>query len=187
LKSHKASKYPTIIHHPKGNKKMKLILQKSFLPIIILLALIFGAAGITPAYAAINKPFGVLRPSNLNPADWAQIRSLLPPSQQAYLKASNTGQHDQYGLVTAISGDTIVVGALFEDSNATGVNGNEADNSTSDSGAAYVFTRSGTSWSQQAYLKASNTGASDQFGNSVAISGDTIVVGALGEDSNQWC
>ena len=58
----------------------------------------------------------------------------------------------------AVSGDTVVVGAHGEDSNATGVNGNQADNSASDSGAAYVFVRSGTTWSQQAYLKASNTG-----------------------------
>ena len=84
----------------------------------------------------------------------------------------------------AVSGDTVVVGAHREDSNATGVNGNQSDNSAVDAGAAYVFVRSGTTWSQQAYLKASNTGAGDCFGCSVAVSGDTVVVGALGEDSN---
>ena len=84
----------------------------------------------------------------------------------------------------AVSGDTVVVGAYGEDSSATGVNGNQADNSAADSGAAYVFIRSGTTWSQQAYLKASNTGADDYFGWSVAVSGDTVVVGAYGEDSN---
>jgi hypothetical protein len=51
------------------------------------------------------------------------------------------------------------VGALAEDSSATGVNGNQTDNSTAWSGAAYVFVRDGTTWTQQAYLKASNTGA----------------------------
>ncbi len=79
----------------------------------------------------------------------------------------------------AISGDTVVVGAPFEASNATGVNGNQADNSAPYSGAAYVFVRSGGVWIQQAYLKASNTGAGDHFGYSVAISGDTVVVGAF--------
>ena len=64
----------------------------------------------------------------------------------------------------AVSGDTVVVGAYGEDSNATGVNGNQSDNSADGAGAAYVFVRSGTTWSQQAYLKASNTGASDHFG-----------------------
>ncbi len=44
------------------------------------------------------------------------------------------------------------------------MNGNQADNSAADAGAAYVFVRSGTTWSQQAYLKASNTGADDYFG-----------------------
>ena len=76
----------------------------------------------------------------------------------------------------------MVVGAYGEDSNATGVNGNQATNSATDSGAAYVFVRSGA-WTQQAYLKASNTGPSDLFGVAVAISGDTVVVGAFDEDS----
>ena len=84
----------------------------------------------------------------------------------------------------AVSGDTVVVGAHGEDSSATGVNGNQSDNSAADAGAAYVFVRSGTTWSQQAYLKASNTGAGDYFGCSVAVSGDTVVVGAYGEDSS---
>ena len=105
-------------------------------------------------------------------------------SQQAYLKASNTGAGDNFGLNVAVSGDTVVVGARNENSNTTGVNGNQADNSTTTAGAAYVFTRSGNAWSQQAYLKASNTGSGDSFGGSVAISEDTVVVGAHGEASN---
>jgi hypothetical protein len=99
-------------------------------------------------------------------------------SQQAYLKASNTDSFDGFGFSVAVSGDTIVVGANREDSDATGVNGNQADNSAAFAGAAYVFMRDGGgNWSQQAYLKASNTDA-DQFGSSVAVSGDTVVVGA---------
>src|SRR5438128_1322177 len=105
-------------------------------------------------------------------------------SQQAYLKASNTDAGDDFGFAVAISGDTVVVGAAGEDSNATGVDGDGTNNSASNSGAAYVFVRSGTMWSQQAYLKASNTDAGDDFGFAVAISGDTVVVGAPGEDSN---
>jgi hypothetical protein len=117
-------------------------------------------------------------------AAYVFVRSGNTWSQQAYLKASNTGAGDQFGFSVAISGETIVVGAVGEDSNATGVNGDQSNNSATDSGAAYVFVRSGSTWSQQAYLKASNTEAGDQFGASVAISGETIVVGALGEDSN---
>jgi hypothetical protein len=117
-------------------------------------------------------------------AAYVFVRSGATWTQQAHLKASNTEAGDQFGTNIAISGDTLVVGASIEGSNATGVNGNQADNSASFSGAAYVFVRSGTSWSQQAYLKASNNEAGDQFGSSVALSGDTLVVGTQGEDSN---
>jgi hypothetical protein len=105
-------------------------------------------------------------------------------TQQAYLKASNTGAGDYFGISVSISGDTIVVGAYLEDSNAVGVNGDQSNDDARESGAAYVFVRVGNSWTQQAYLKASNTEASDNFGCPVSISGDTIVVGAIGEDSN---
>src|ERR1043166_3012862 len=105
-------------------------------------------------------------------------------SQQAYLKASNTDANDSFGVSVAVTGDTVVVGAPGEASNAAGVNGNQSDNSAMRSGAAYVFVRSGTNWSQQAYLKASNTGAGDHFGGVVSISGDAIAVSAIFEDSN---
>ncbi|MCA8944023.1 MAG: hypothetical protein KDB80_15775 [Planctomycetes bacterium] len=105
-------------------------------------------------------------------------------AQEAYLKASNSELGDLFGVAVGISGDTIAVGATFEDSNATGVNGNQANNSEGAAGAVYVFQRTGSTWTQQAYLKASNTGNSDRFGSSVAVSGNTIVVGAPNEDSS---
>ena len=117
-------------------------------------------------------------------AAYVFVRSGTTWTQQAYLKASNTGVSDRFGWSVSISGDTVVVGAIGEGSSATGVNGDQADNNAASAGAAYVFTRSGTTWSQQAYLKASNTGIGDQFGYSVAISGDKVVVSAVGEDSN---
>lgn len=102
-------------------------------------------------------------------------------TQQAYLKASNTDLGDRFGLSVAISGDMVVVGAPFEDSNATQINGNQGNTSFLwNSGAAYVFLRHGTSWAQEAYLKGSNTDQSDSFGRSVAMSGETVVVGADG-------
>ena len=82
-----------------------------------------------------------------------------PIAQQAYLKASNTDAGDGFGESVAVSGDTVVVGASGEASNAKGVNGDQNDNSALYAGAAYVFVRNGTTWSQQAYLKASNTDA----------------------------
>ena len=105
-------------------------------------------------------------------------------SQQAYLKASNPNGFDEFGEAVAISGDTIVVGARGERSGATGVNGDQTDNSVGGAGAAYVFVRQGQTWSQQAYLKSSNPWFGQSFGRAVAISGQTIVVGAPGEASN---
>jgi len=116
-------------------------------------------------------------------------------AQQAYVKASNPGMSDEFGHVVVLSadGNTMAVSAYFEASNATGINGNQADDSIPQAGAVYVFARRGNTWSQQAYLKASNTGRAgtadefgdgDQFGFSLAISddGNTIAVGANAED-----
>lgn len=121
-------------------------------------------------------------------------------SQAALLRASNaggsyecevcdelacptSGEGDGFGAAVAISNDTVVIGAPGEASAATGVNGNESDDSAPGAGAAYVFELVGESWEQTAYLKASNADAGDRFGFAVAISGDTIAVGAEREDS----
>lgn len=110
--------------------------------------------------------------------------------QAAYVKASNTDAGDQFGLKVRLSGDgsTLAVKAHGEDSNAVGIIGaNQADNSALNAGAVYVFGRDGQGqWTQSAYIKASNTGAEDSFGESLALSenGSTLAVGAHGEDSN---
>jgi hypothetical protein len=109
-------------------------------------------------------------------------------SQQAYIKASNTDVDDEFGWSVALSsdGNTLAVGAAFEDSGATGVNGNDSDNSRENSGAVYLYARSGSTWSQQAYVKASNPDVGDNFGYRVALSADgsTLAVGAPNEDSS---
>jgi len=117
-------------------------------------------------------------------AAYVFVRDATTWSQQAYLKASNVGMWDRFGVSVDIDGDTAVVGADREASSATGVDGDQSDNSALNAGAAYVFVRNGAVWSQQAYLKASNTTAYDLFGEAVAVSGDTVVVGATGEDSS---
>ncbi len=108
-------------------------------------------------------------------------------TQEAYIKASNTGDGDVFGSVLSMSndGNAFVVGAPNEDSNATGINGGEAGGANN-AGAVYLFVRSGTTWRQQAYTKASNTGADDAFGDSVSISSDgkTFAVGASGENGS---
>ena len=116
-------------------------------------------------------------------AAYVFVRSGVTWSQQAYLKASQVSAGDLFGNSVAVSGDTVVVGAPFEDSSTTGIN-STPNEGAADAGAAYVFVRNGVTWSQQAYLKASQVSANDQFGQSVAVSGDTVVVGATGEDSS---
>ncbi|HNN80393.1 MAG TPA: FG-GAP repeat protein [Leptospiraceae bacterium] len=109
-------------------------------------------------------------------------------ANEAYLKAANAGAGDEFGQSVSILGDTIVVGSRMEASNQTTItNGTTAspDNSASQAGAAYVFRRTGTTWANEAYLKAPNAGVGDNFGYSVSIDGDTIVVGARNESSNQ--
>jgi hypothetical protein len=107
-------------------------------------------------------------------------------NNDTYLKASNTGADvygDHFGVSMALVGDTLAIGAHGEASAATGVNGNQDDNSAPGSGAVYVFRRSGTIWQQEAYLKASNAEADDFFGLTLALAGDILAVGADGEAS----
>jgi hypothetical protein len=106
-----------------------------------------------------------------------------------YLKAASAGRGDSFGASVAWFGDTLVVGAPGEASAADGVDGDQSDDSAEQAGAVYVFQRSEPpdggepEWMQTAYLKASNSGAGDLFGASVAINGDRIAVGAYGEAS----
>jgi hypothetical protein len=109
-------------------------------------------------------------------------------SQRAYLKPSNTDPGDRFGFSLALSddGSTLAVGAIGEDSAARIINGDQADNAAPEAGAVYVFGRHGESWTQQAYLKASNTEAGDMYGFCVALSadGDTLGVCGFDEDSS---
>ena len=93
-------------------------------------------------------------------------------SQQAKLTASDGAAGDRFGMSVALSGDTALVGASLDDTPA-GV----------DAGSAYVFTRSGTAWSEQQRLNAGDGAASDEFGRSVALSGNTALVGAYFTDT----
>ena len=100
------------------------------------------------------------------------VRSGTAWSQQAKLIAGDAAASDGFGISVAISGDTVVAGAQNDDDGG------------SNSGSAYVFARTATSWAQQGKLAASDAATGDGFGNSVAISGDTVVVGAYLDDDN---
>jgi hypothetical protein len=102
--------------------------------------------------------------------------------EQAFLKASTPELQDWFAANLAVSadGNTLLVAAPMEDSRARGINGDQQDNSAVESGAAYLFRRTGTTWAQLAYIKAENAEEFDEFGTTVAVSGDgrTLFTGA---------
>ncbi len=135
--------------------------------------------GFSVALSGDTAVIGALRDDNdVNGIDsgsaYVFTRSGTTWSRQAKLTATDGAANDTFGGNVALSGDTAVIGALGDDDDVSGV----------DSGSAYVFTRSGTTWSQQAKLTATDGAAGDEFGYSVALSGDTAVIGAARDDDN---
>ncbi|MDH3327352.1 MAG: cadherin-like beta sandwich domain-containing protein, partial [Gammaproteobacteria bacterium] len=104
-------------------------------------------------------------------------------TRQATLSQSAVTSGDAFGSGLAVYNDTILIGVPADDSTSTGVNGSKSDGG-SNSGAVYVFTRSGNTWSEAAYVKATNTGDNDAFGTAVAIDKDTAALGAPSEDGD---
>jgi hypothetical protein len=108
-------------------------------------------------------------------------------SAHTYIKGSNNEYEDRFGTSVALTaaGDAVAIGSPSEDSSATGIEGNETLEDATGSGAAYIYRLSGGAWTQQSYVKASNTDANDAFGTAIAVSADaaTLVVGAIGEAS----
>jgi len=106
-------------------------------------------------------------------------------SQQSYLKGSNTDALDYFGLSVSLSADggVLAVGAPNEASNATGINGDQSDNSLRGAGAVYVFTQSTGVWSQQAYIKSDNSDTT-LLGSSVVLAadGNTLAANAIDAD-----
>ena len=142
------------------------------------------ATGATPRLGKPDKPTGLSAKAGDAKVTlaWAdpgndtitqyQVSEVL---SEARLTASNGALGDQFGISVAVDGNTAVVGAFRED-----------DDGRDDSGAAYVFTRvdSDSDWIPAAKLIASDGAAGDQFGWSVAIDGDTIVVGAYRDEDD---
>ena len=98
-------------------------------------------------------------------------------AEDAFLKAMYPETNDTFGYSVAISGDTIAVGATSEDGAVAGVDGDQTNNGTSESGAVYIFVREGTTWRQQAYIKSDRPEALNYFGGAVVLDGDTLLVG----------
>jgi trimeric autotransporter adhesin len=109
-------------------------------------------------------------------------------TQEAYVKAGNIGNDDQFGRFVSLRSDggVLAVSATFEDSACHCVNDGPIDEASSNSGAVYVFNHTNGVVSQRDYVKAPNTGAADYFGHGLSLSGNglTLAIGAEGEDSN---
>jgi hypothetical protein len=108
-------------------------------------------------------------------AAYVFVRSGAVWTEQAKLFASDAHSSDEFGGAVAVSGDTILVGAEYAE--------DPDDGTVEEQGAAYIFVRSGTVWTQQARLAPSDVFLADQFGTSVAVSGDTAVVGSKNGDA----
>lgn len=93
-------------------------------------------------------------------------------SWQAKLTASDPGENDQFARSVSISGDTAVIGAHRHDIGGA-----------TNAGAAYIFVRNGSNWSQQRKLTAPDFEMGDQFGGSIFVNGNTLVVGANKDDT----
>jgi hypothetical protein len=91
-------------------------------------------------------------------------------TEQQKIQASDAAENDRFGVSVGIDGDTIVVGAHYE------------DDTDSNAGSIYVFTRSGSTWTQQQKIQPSDIAAADEFGTAVAISGDTVIAGSIWDD-----
>ena len=104
-----------------------------------------------------------------NAGTWSQMQKIV---------ASDRAANDNFSHSVAISGNYAIVGAIFEDHNATG------GVTVGDAGSAYIFQNNAGTWSQAQKIVASDRGTSDNFGVSVAISGNHAIIGAYREDHN---
>jgi hypothetical protein len=107
---------------------------------------------------------------------------------EAYVKSHSPDSGDRFGASLSLSpdGTTLVVGATYEDSAATGVDGGAEDDTLSNAGAAYVYDRTGSTWAYRSYLKSLAGDVDDELGSGIACSdrGRTIVVGVRREDGS---
>ena len=144
----------------------------------------FGrSVAISGDYAIVGAPYEDHNAAGGNEATNAGaayifVRSGSDWIQQQKIVASDRYEGDEFGGSVAINGDYAIVGARYEDHDATGSNG------ASSAGAAYIFVRNGSTWTQQQKIVASDRAAGDEFGGSVAITGDHAIVGAEKEDHN---
>ncbi|MEP7284192.1 MAG: putative Ig domain-containing protein [Chloroflexota bacterium] len=119
--------------------------------------------GVSVAFEGSTLVVGAPYKNNAPGVAYVFVNDGITWSQQQKLTASDGATGDYFGIAVALAGDTVVVGA---ESRSNGI------------GAAYLFARSGTTWSQQQELTASDGVTGDYFGSAVALNGNTVIVGA---------
>jgi FG-GAP repeat/PEP-CTERM motif len=124
---------------------------------------ISGNAAIVGAYANddTDSDSGSAYVFENDGSGWAQV---------AKLTASDAAMQDHFGITVSISNGVAIVGAEDDDDDGSG------------SGSAYIFSDDGSGWAEVAKLTASDASTNDYFGHSVSISGNTAIVGAIGDD-----
>ena len=132
-------------------------------------AVFLPAAAQVPS-APASPLYDAIRDAGASPGDAAGLARAV---QQAQITPGDAAASDRFGISISISGDRALVGA------------NGTDALGPDSGAAYVFIRSGGMWVQEAKLTASDGAANNFFGNSVSLQDDRAVVGANGNETNR--
>jgi predicted amidohydrolase len=128
----------------------------------------FGAAvSVSAETLVVGSPFDDTPAGRNAGSAYVFVRSGTEWALQQKLLPSDGAADDFFGISVSISGDTVVIGARLDDTAAG-----------EDAGSAYVFVRSGTTWTEQQKLLAPDGAAGDSFGTSVSVSGDAVVVGA---------
>ena len=130
-----------------------------------------GSVSISKDHAVVGAPFndddgeesGSVYIFERQGSSWVEVAKLL---------ASDAAENDRFGISVSIDDGYVVVGADFDDA------GSE------NSGSAYIFERQGSSWAEMAKLIPTDGAENDLFGRSVSISGDSVIVGAIGDDDN---
>jgi hypothetical protein len=118
------------------------------------------------------------------PADASSGVHMFTRSAGTWTEQVTLSEPGDFGAALGLSKGTLAVSADTDASGATGVGGDASDTTAPSSGAVHVYVGSGATWTKQAYLKASNTRMGAQFGNTLAIFGDTLAVGAYAETSD---
>ena len=132
----------------------------------------FGASVVVDEDIVLVGAFGAYDDNTNSGSAYVFVRDATIWSQQSKLTADKAPGNHLFGRSVALDGDTALVGASNDDANG------------SDSGSVYVFVHDGTAWNQQAKLTASDAAAGDLFGWSIALDGDTAMVGASNDDVN---